>query len=208
MNDLNHQADEAAALVEDAADALAAVAVATEPPSLNDIERRTKLYAEAREDLAKLMSDLEEGIQALQRASLPAIKRAVARASEHHAKLDALLQQRPDLFVKPRTTIWHGIKIGYAKSKDSLDYDAETVLKQIKLRLPLKKDGLIRIKEELVPEAIKLLTPEEKAKVGIRDVPGTDKTVIAPTDSAIEKAVTSLLKAAVDQKIDEQQEGA
>ena len=171
--------------------------------TINDIDRRTKLYAQAREDLAGLVTALNDGILALQRNAMPAIKRAVARASEHHAKLNALLLQRPDLFVRPRTTILHGVKIGYQKSKDSLAYDAESLLKQIKLRLPLKQAALIRTKEELILEGIKQLTPEEKAKVGIRDVAGKDQILIAPTDSAIDKAVTALLKAAVGDALDE-----
>lgn len=171
--------------------------------SLNDIERRAKFYAVAREDLAALVTSLNDDIQALQRKSLPDIKRAVARASEHHVKLEALLLQRPDLFVKPRTTILHGIKLGYQKTKDSLEYDAEVVIQQVKEKLPEKASGLIRTKEELVPEAIKLLTAEEREAVGITDVEGKDKVVISPTDSAIDKAVAALLKAAVGDVADE-----
>lgn len=170
--------------------------------NFNDIDRRAKLYAVAREDLAALVNALNEGVQAMQRKSLPDIKRAVARASEHHVKLEALLLQRPDLFVKPRTTILHGIKLGYQKSKDSLEYDAEMVIQQVKEKLPEKASGLIRTKEELVPEAIKLLTAEERMAVGISDVQGTDKVVINPTDSAIDKAVAALLKAAVGDAAD------
>lgn len=171
--------------------------VFNEPPTLNDIERRAKLFAVAREHLAAKLTALNEGIEALQREALPDLKRAIARASEHQVKLDALLQQRPDLFIKPRTTIFHGIKLGYQKTKDSLQYDAEMVITQVKEKLPEKASGLIRTKEELVPEALKLLTPDERTAVGITDVLGKDEVLIKPTDSAIDKAVTALLKAAV-----------
>lgn len=184
------------AVVDAAADA-AAPAQPVEPPTLNDIERRAKLFAVAREHLAAKLTALNDGIEALQREALPDLKRAIARASEHQIKLDALLQQRPDLFVKPRTTIFHGIKLGYQKTKDSLEYDAEMVIDQVKEHLPEKASGLIRTKEELVPEALKLLTPDERKAVGITDVLGKDEVLIKPTDSAIDKAVTALLKAAV-----------
>lgn len=189
MNDLANQAALAAA-----------EAAPAEPVTLADIERRAKQFAEAREALGTLMADLNEAIQALQRERMPVIRRAINRATEHHAKLQALIEAAPDLFKKPRTTIFHGVKLGMQKSKDSLDYDAEMVLKAIKLRLPLKQDSLIRTKEELVLEAVKQLTPEERAKIGIKDVPGKDSVLIAPTDSAIDKAVNALLKAALDEK--------
>ena len=168
-----------------------------EPPTLNDIERRAKFFAIAREDLSAMITALNDGIQALQREAMPDIKRAIARASEHQVKLDALLQQCPNLFIKPRTTIFHGIKLGYQKTKDGLEYDPEMVIQQVKEKLPEKASGLIRTKEELVPEALKLLTADERKAVGITDVEGKDKVVITPTDSAIDKAVTALLKAAV-----------
>lgn len=191
MNDLNPTAGEAVA------EAVAVAAEPIDPPTLKDIERRAKFFAIAREDLSALITALNDGIQALQREAMPEIKRAIARASEHQVKLDALLQQCPNLFIKPRTTIFHGIKLGYQKTKDSLEYDAEMVIEQVKEKLPEKASGLIRIKEELVPEALKLLTADERKAVGITDVEGKDKVVISPTDSAIDKAVTALLKAAV-----------
>lgn len=180
-----------------------ASAAPAEPATLADIERRAKQMAEAREALSGLMGDLNAAIQAIQRERMPAIRRAINRATAHHAALQALIESNPGLFKKPRTTIFHGIKLGMQKSKDTLSYDAEMVLKQIKLRLPLKQDALIRTKEELVMEAVKLLTLEEKAKIGVRNVPGTDSVLIAPTDSAIDKAVNALLKAAIDEKTSE-----
>ena len=47
---------------------------------LTAIETRAKLYAEAREKLAAIVSDLNAGIEALKRNAMPEIKRAVARA--------------------------------------------------------------------------------------------------------------------------------
>ena len=182
-------------------------AVTATPITLDTIEKRTKRYAEAREHLAGLVTELNAGIQALQRAQLPAIRKAVQRASEHHARLNEALTARPDLFTRPRTTIFHGVVVGYKKGKGTFKYDPDFVIKQIKLRLPLKQDSLIRVEEKVVAEGIKLLTDDERKKIGVVSVAGTDAVVITPTDSAIDKAVNALLAAAIDEKTHQGEEG-
>lgn len=181
-------------------DITAPAAVTAAQVTLDTIERRTKRYAEAREHLAALVTELNAGIQALQRAQLPAIRKAVQRASEHHARLNEALTARPDLFKRPRTTIFHGVVVGYKKGKPSYTYDADFVIQQIKLRLPLKKDSLIRVEEKVVAEGIKLLSEDERKKIGVQFNEGKDAVVITPSDSAIDKAVNALLAAAIDEK--------
>lgn len=189
-------------------DLTAPAALATPAPevTLATIDQRTKRYAEAREHLAALVTELNAGIQALQRAQLPAVRKAVQRASEHHARLNEALSARPDLFKRPRTTIFHGVVVGYKKGKATFKYDADFVIKQIKLRLPLKQDSLIRVEEKVVAEGLKLLTDDERAKIGVTLEEGKDAVVITPTDSAIDKAVNALLAAAIDEKTNQQEE--
>ena len=158
-------------------------------------------YAEnefATDDIDTFIKGAEQRIY--NSVQLPAIRKAVQRASEHHARLNEALTARPDLFKRPRTTIFHGVVVGYKKGKPSYTYDADFVIQQIKLRLPLKKDSLIRVEEKVVAEGIKLLSEDERKKIGVQFNEGKDAVVITPTDSAIDKAVNALLAAAIDEK--------
>lgn len=80
--------------------------------SLTQIEARAKLYADARERLSGIVAGLNAGIEALKRAAIPDIKRAIASAATHHDHLRTMIEDAPDLFVKPRSVVFHGIKLG------------------------------------------------------------------------------------------------
>ena len=79
---------------------------------LSDIDRRARLYADARDDLSGIVTALNEAIESLKRQALPDLKRAVARAAEHHDALKGLIETAPELFVKPRTVTLHGVRVG------------------------------------------------------------------------------------------------
>ncbi|MBV2160527.1 host-nuclease inhibitor Gam family protein [Achromobacter denitrificans] len=170
------------------------------PASLADIETRAKRYAEAREKLAELVSDLNAGIEALKRQAMPELKRAIARASEHHAQLKALIEAAPELFVKPRTVVFHGIKCGYLKGKGGIVWDdADAVVAAIQKNLPDQAEALIRWTGKPLKEAINQLDVATLKKIGCRVVDTGDEVFIKPVDSAVDKMVDALLKDATEE---------
>jgi hypothetical protein len=60
---------------------------------LDTIARRAELYAQARNLLTEHVGALNDGIAALRRDHIPAIKRALARAAEKESELRALVEQ-------------------------------------------------------------------------------------------------------------------
>jgi type II secretory pathway component PulF len=69
--------------------------------TMKTIEQATRQFAEQQRDL-RLLDALQGEIDDARRRAMKAIVRAVERTKTSHAALSALIERRPDLFVKPR----------------------------------------------------------------------------------------------------------
>ena len=74
--------------------------------TLLEIEARAKLYADARESLSQIVSNLNAGIEALKRKAMPDIKRAIGRASTHHDQLRTMIEGAPTCSSSRRAARW------------------------------------------------------------------------------------------------------
>jgi exonuclease VII small subunit len=167
---------------------------------LTDIEPSAKAFAEARSKVAEIVTQLNDGIDALKRDHMPALKRAISRAAERHDQLKQIIEANPDLFKKPRTVIYHGVKIGYQKGKGGITFDdADQVVRLIKRHFPDQADVLVTTVEKPAKDALAQLTVAELKKVGCAVVDAGDAIVIKPTDSEVDKLVDTLLKGATEE---------
>lgn len=166
---------------------------------LTDIEVCAKAFAEARAKVSEIVVELNGGIKALKRDHMPSLKRAIARAAEKHEQLKAQIEAAPELFTKPRTVIFHGVKVGFQKGKGGITFDdAEQVVKLIRKHFPDLADALIVTKESPAKDALAQLTVAELKKIGCAVVDAGDAIVIRPTDSEVDKLVDALLKGATE----------
>src|SRR5438105_721678 len=84
------------------------------------IELAAAHLAYAREVLTDLVGALEEELAASRKRYLAGIKRAVGLCAERHAGLRSAIENAPGCFVRPRTVVLHGIKLGLAKGKGGI----------------------------------------------------------------------------------------
>lgn len=163
--------------------------------TLIDIEKSARKYADARDHLAGIVAALNDSIEALKRDHMKRLKKAVADAADHHDALKTLIEQAPELFVRPRTVVLHGIKLGYQKGKGKIEWDdPDQVVRLIKKYFPEQADVLIATSEKPAREALNGLTAAELKKLGISISEGGDAVFIKPADSAVDKMVDALLK--------------
>ena len=168
--------------------------------TLNDLEKRAKALADTRASVASIVQTLNDGIDALKRNHMAALKKAVNAAAEQHERLKAVIDENPQLFVKPRTVVMHGIKLGFAKGKGSVEFDdADQVVRLIEKHHPDQVDILVQVEETPVKAALAQLTAAELKKLGVTVEGTSDVVVIKPTDSAVDKTVKALMKAAIDE---------
>jgi hypothetical protein len=163
--------------------------------TLNEIEKLTREYAHARRLLADRVQELEDKINELKKKALPLIRRLVAEASEKQAVLKAAIEESPELFVRPRTVVFHGIKIGYMKQKGKIEWeDDATVVKLIKKHFPDTWETYVKVTEKPIKSALETLSVSELKKIGVTAEETGDVVVIKSTDSEIDKLVNVLLK--------------
>jgi hypothetical protein len=171
--------------------------------TLTDIETQAKRYADARDKVAGIVTALNDGIEALKRAEMPRLKKAIAAAAEHHDALKTLIEAAPELFQKPKTVIFHGLRLGLMKGKGGIAWDdADAVIAAIQKHLPEQAEALIRWTGKPLKEAINQLDVATLKKIGCRVVDTGEQVVIKPVDSAVDKMVDALMKDATEEVCD------
>ena len=168
--------------------------------SLAEIERSAKKYADARDALATIVEDMNQSIENIKRSNIKRLKKAVADAAEQHDALKALIETAPGCFIKPRSVVFHGIKLGYQKGKGKIEWDdADQVVRLIKKHFPEQADVLVATTERPAKDALAQLTAAELKKLGISVTDGGDAVFIKPADSAVDKMVDALLRDATEE---------
>lgn len=172
--------------------------------NLGDIEKLTKDYADARGALTAIVERLNDKLERAKRAELGAIKGAVAVAKARQAKLQAALEGAPALFDKPKTQIFHGVKVGYRKGTGKLEWEDDAALiARIKKLLPAAQaELLIQTKEKPIAKAIQDLDAADLKRLGITVEDTGDMVLIKPVDGDVDKLVNALLKETAEEAED------
>jgi hypothetical protein len=167
---------------------------------LSEIESLSKTVSEARGKLTFLATALQDDYARCKRAKLPGIKEALAVAVNAQNALQAAVAESPGLFEKPRTFIFHGIKVGFAKQKGKLTWaDDAKVVKLIREHLSEERAGaLIRVTEAPIRDALSELDGKLLKRLGITVEADGDKVIVKPVDAEIDKLVSALMDAALD----------
>lgn len=163
--------------------------------NLTEIEKLAKELEDARLNLRGNLDDLETEIIAIKKKYMPSFRRAVEKAAQRHEALRQAIAEVPDLFIKPKTVIFHGIRLGYMKGKGDIAWeDTAQVVKLIKENFPDSVDVLLKITETPVKTTLAALSVSDLKKIGVTVVETGDEVFIKPTDSEIDKMINALLK--------------
>jgi hypothetical protein len=163
--------------------------------TMAQIEDAAKRYAAARGILADICGAFNLDLAQAKGRYVGKLKKAVALAKEREAELAGMIEESGELFVKPKTVVFHGVKVGFQKAKGKLEFDdADQVLKLIRKHFPEQADVLINTKETPAKEALAQLSAAELKRLGITVVESGDQLVIKDTTSEVDKMVEALLK--------------
>ncbi len=177
------------------------------PITLLDVDKMTETYSRDRATLAAIVRDMEQEMEKLKRSVMPHIKKALSRTIESRKALHAALEENPELIAKPKTRVWHGVKVGFRKKKGEISMEnEERTIKLIEKYFPDDaREGLMLLREKVSVDktAVQKLAAADIKRLGITIGEDTDEVVIAPVDSEVEKIVDALLKGA-----DEKEEAA
>jgi hypothetical protein len=165
------------------------------PESMDAIERLTKDYADARTVRVERVAALHTEIEAAIRRRLPGLKSAVAKEAEAEALVRARLELHPDLFAKPRTQVFHGIKVGYQKGKGGISWEDDAqVVRLIRKHLADQADVLIKVEETPIKSVLDNLTVDELKRIGCQVSEAGDRVLVKPADTTADKLFKALRK--------------
>jgi len=163
--------------------------------TLSEIERLAKQLADARQNLKEGLDELDSEMAAIKKKFLPALRRAVEKAAQRHEALRGAIEEAPELFQKPKTVVFHGIRLGYMKSKGEIIWDDESqVIKLIKKHFPDDYEAYIKVTEKVFKTSVAAMSVSDLKKIGVTVIETGDEVFIKPTDSEIDKLINALLK--------------
>lgn len=175
--------------------------------TMNDIEAKCKAARDARLVLKSRAEALQDEIADAQKRKLPGIRSAAEKVAEaDKAVLDAL-QLAPALFKKPRSTVFHGLQVGYKKGVGAITVDDDAqVVRLIRKHLADKFDVLVKTKETPIKAAIRELSGAELQKIGVKVQDTGDVVFLKDAIDEVDKLVKALLKGAEAEIEDEEAE--
>lgn len=119
---------------------------------------------------------------------------AAAERAELETELLALVQAAPSLFVKPRSISVDGVKCGYRKEEDGMDWDDEqAVIARIDDLHPELYHLLVRETKSIVVDALSQLEARQLRQVGVRLVSGADRAFVSIGESEVDKLVKAIV---------------
>ena len=168
------------------------------PDPLNQFDRAARAYSEARAAADDIVAPLNAALDALKRDHVPALRLAIGRATECLDVPKRLIAEHPEIFVKPKTQVLHGLRIGFMKERDVVVvHNEDATIEMIEAALPDKAAVLIGTEKALRKTALATLTDDELVMIGAARKPGDDVPFIAPVDSEVEKFVSKMVGAAI-----------
>lgn len=166
------------------------------PPTitLSAIEEGCRIVAKDHAALKELVEDLNRELATIVRRKISGIKRAAEQASASQTALLSMVEGAPELFVKPKTFVLHGIKVGFAKNKGSIEWDDdESVVKRIRKCLPDMAEALIISHDKPSADALRNLPATDLARLGVSLVNDKDVAVVKVTADEVDKFVSKMI---------------
>lgn len=168
--------------------------------TIADIAGLCRAYAAARERLA----ETTEHIRALQRRTLRARLRGLrcraAEVSAARGALRAAVAAHPELFARPRTRAFEGVKVGYRKMPGRIACDEARTVARIRKLYPEREADLVRVRENLDRAALRRLDSRTLAAIGVSIADVEDEIVIAAAGADIDRLVDAMLAEVEDKE--------
>lgn len=156
--------------------------------AMKEIEGRAAAYADAQSKLDDALATLRRDLDEVRLNHMVALKRLSGLVARRESELRSLIETAPDLFDKPRTMIFHGVKVGFTTSKGKVVWaDEEQVKKLIRKRFPELEEQLIKTTETVSRDAIRDLDETQMKAIGCRIDGAGDTVVLKSTAGDVEK---------------------
>lgn len=163
--------------------------------SMTEIEEQTRAYSNARAILKGRVQAMQRQVDQVRDQFINEIRAAVQQVADAHGVLKSTLDDAAELFEKPKTRTFSGVKVGYVKQRGKVDIaDEAKTIDRIRKQLPEEQaELLIRSKESVHKPSVYDLTAADLKRLGISITDDEEIPVIKPVDTEVDKLVDALL---------------
>jgi hypothetical protein len=160
-----------------------------------NLEKLTKRYADANDDLRSHMRDLAQVIENVKREHFKYIKHAFVMAVDRKADLKAEIETAPEVFEKRKTMVMHGIKIGIVKSKGKIEIaDDERTAALIEKHFPEQIETLIKVSKKPIKANLNDMSAADLRKIGVTVEEAGEVVVIKAAADELDKLINKLFE--------------
>jgi len=141
------------------------------------------------------IAQLEADMEIVKQNHLPSLKRQAAKLAAREAELYNAIESAPDFFIKPKTLVIAGTKIGFANSVGSVTFeDSDYVVTQIAKLLPERFEALVKITSTPRKDALRELSEKDLGKLGCQVVGAGPTVILKRVSGDVEKLINKLIE--------------
>lgn len=159
---------------------------------LKELEALARDYSDRQGVLERRVRDAEAAVSAAKRGHVAGIRRAAQAAAERKERLMDFVRAHGDLFVKPRTRTFFGIRVGLRKQPGKVTTSPQTI-GLIERLMADKADSLISVTKKVKAAALRDLSSRELLSIGATAGTSSDKVVVEQPDGEFDKLVDAYL---------------
>jgi hypothetical protein len=159
-----------------------------------DLARLASAFGAAYRTLEAAVGTVEAEIAAVRAKHFDDLVAAVAATESARAGLEAAVDARRDLFVRPRTRTVDGVRYGVTLQRGGIHYDSDAaVVARIEALMPDRAGLLIATTKVPVKTALADLHETELKRLGVERRGDTDKVVVKMVAGDAEKLAAALV---------------
>lgn len=169
--------------------------------TMQQIEELAAKTAAVRDALTGTFMAQQDEIADIEKKYLPRVRRLTAEFKAASESLMQAVSDSPQLFVRPRSVVFHAIKLGYAKGRGKIEWECadDTLIKRIRANHPDQVGLLIETIERPVKTALADLAATDLRKLGVVVEETGDVPFVRLADTEIAKTIKGLLRSAEEE---------
>jgi len=165
-------------------------------PPMERIETMAEDLHMVQDNLKNRLAEAEAMMDEIREEFAPHIRKIANAESDLREKLEREIAANKDLFAKPKTRVFHNIKLGLRRLKGSLKWtDSTELMKRVRQVCPEHEGAIIEVSYTIKKAGLEKLDAGKLKKLGVTIEADTDAVVLKPVEGDLSKMADAFLAA-------------
>ncbi len=162
--------------------------------TIDVIKDACEMYADARDELREKHAKMLREIEAVKNRHAPKMGMYLQVYRDRRIELHCAIEVCPEVFNKPKTQTFHGVRVGFKKGTGKVEFDdADAVIRRIERNLSEQTDLYIKTKQTPNKTALQELPAAVLKRLGITVSDTGDQVFIKDTDTELDKLLKAII---------------